>query len=76
MKIPTKDYSDYQVGDLILFRQGDYREDIGYIAEHQPWKENTFKMRWFKDQSSLESSESPETLQGYTDSYVFPVCKE
>lgn len=76
MKIPTKDYSDYKVGDLILFRQGDYREDIGYIAEYQPWKSSTFKMRWFKDQSSLESNESPETLQDYPNTYVFPVCKE
>ena len=76
MKIPTKDYSDYQVGDLILFKEGDYREDIGYIAEYEPWKRNTMKMRWFKDQSSLESNESPETLQDYPNTYVFPVCKE
>jgi hypothetical protein len=76
MKIPTKDYSDYQVGDLILFKEGDYREDIGYIEEYQPWKQTIFKMRWFKDQSSLESSESLETLQTYENSFVFPVCKE
>jgi hypothetical protein len=76
MKIPTKDYSDYNVGDLIIFKEGDYREDIGYIAEHQPWKEKTFKMRWFKDQSSLETNESTETLQDYPNTYVFPVLKE
>lgn len=76
MKISTKEYSDYQVGDLILFKEGDYREDIGYIEAYEPWKESVFKMRWFKDESSLTSNETPETLQGYTDSYVFPVCKE
>ena len=76
MKIPTKDYSDYQVGDLILFKEGEYNSDIGYIAEYEPWKRNTMKMRWFKDQNSLESNESPETLQRYDNSYVFPVCKE
>jgi len=76
MKIPTKDYSDYQVGDLILFKEGEYNSDIGYIAEYQPWKQTIFKMRWFKDQSSLESSESLETLQTYENSFVFPVCKE
>lgn len=76
MKIPTKDYSDYKVGDLILFKEGEYNSDIGYIEEYQPWKRNTMKMRWFKDQSSLESNETPETLQAYTNSYVFPVCKE
>jgi len=76
MKIPTKDYSDYKVGDLILFKEGGYREDIGYIEEYQPWKQTMFKMRWFKDQNSLESNESPETLQAYDNSYVFPVCKE
>lgn len=75
MKIPTKDYSDYQVGDLILFKEGDYREDIGYIEAYEPWKQTVFKMRWFKDQSSLTSNESKETLQTYIDSFVFPVSK-
>jgi hypothetical protein len=76
MKILTKDYSDYKVGDLILFKEGDYREDIGYIEAYEPWEQTVFKMRWFKDESSLTSNETPETLQGYTDSYVFPVLKE
>lgn len=76
MKIPTKDYNDYRVGDLILFKEGHYREDIGYIEEYQPWKSNTMKMRWFKNQNSLESNETPETLQAYDNSFVFPVSKE
>jgi hypothetical protein len=76
MKIPTKDYSDYQVGDLILFREGDYREDIGYIEAYEPWEQTVFKMRWFKNESSLTSSETPETLQDYPNTYVFPVLKE
>lgn len=76
MKIPTKDYSDYQVGDLILFKEGDYGEDIGYIESYEPWKESVFKMRWFKDDSSLTTNETPETLQTYENSFVFPVLKE
>lgn len=76
MKIPTKDYSDYKVGDLILFKEGHYREDIGYIEAYEPWKQTIFKMRWFKDQASQTSGETPETLQAYDNSYVFPVCKE
>lgn len=75
MKIPTKDYRDYQVGDLIVFKEEDYREDIGYIEEYQHSKEHVFKMRWFKDQNSLESNESIETFQGYLNSFVFPVSK-
>jgi hypothetical protein len=77
MKIPTKDYNDYRVGDLILFKEGHYREDVGYIEAYEPpWKQTVFKMRWFKDQSSQISNETPETLQAYEDSYVFPVLKE
>lgn len=75
MKIPTKDYSDYQVGDLIIFREGQANSDIGYIEANDPWKQHIFKMRWFKDQSSLESNESVETLQGYDKTFVFPVSK-
>lgn len=76
MKIPTKDYSDYQVGDLIIFREGDYREDIGYISGTHFGNGHIFKMIWFKDESSQRSEETVETLREYTDTYVFPVSKQ
>ena len=76
MKIPTKDYSDYKVGDLILFKEGHYRQDIGYIHGTHFGDNRIFKMIWFKDQSSQTSDETMQTLMEYTDTFVFPVSKE
>jgi len=75
MKIPTKDYSHYQVGDLIVFKEGQSDSDIGYIEAYEPAKDNPFKMCWFKDINSLESNERIETFKSYEKTYVFPVCK-
>ena len=76
MKIRTKHYSDYKVGDLILYEEGYFNEDIGYI-ESMYDSNNIIKVRWFKDSVELKHTEETiQSLQSYNDSFVVPISKQ
>lgn len=76
VKIRTKHYSDYKVGDLILYEEGYFNEDIGYI-ESMYDSNNIIKVRWFKDSVELKyTEETIQSLQSYNDSFVIPISKQ
>jgi len=84
MKIRTKHYSDYKVGDLILYEEGCFNEDVGYIESicYSGYIEsicyslpNIIKVRWFKDSKYTE--ETIKSLQSYNNnSFVIPISKQ
>ena len=76
MKISTKDYSDYKVGDLILYQEAPFDEDVGYI-ESMYDSNNIIKVRWFKDSAELKyTGETIQSLQSYNNSFVIPISKQ
>lgn len=77
MKISTKEYTEYKVGDLLVYKEGQGYSDIGYIEKISVKnKAQIFHVYWFKDQASQTSDETIQTLMEYTDTFVFPVSKE
>jgi hypothetical protein len=72
MKIPTKDYSDYKIGDLLLYKEGQDGQDIGYIRSIEEDEEN-FEVMWFGN--DFPSDENVETLKDWNNGFVFPVSK-
>lgn len=77
MKIRTKHYSDYKVGDLILYQERYFNEDVGYIESICYSFPNIIKVRWLKDSAELKyTEETIQTLQRYNDSFVIPISKQ
>ena len=77
MKISTKHYSDYKVGDLILYEEAHFNEDVGYIESVCDLFPNIIKVRWLKESAELKyTEETIQTLQSYNDSFVVPVSKQ
>lgn len=75
MKIRTKHYSSYKVGDLILYEEGCFSEDLGYIESVCDSFPNIIKVCWFKDLNYTE--ETVKTLQSYdNNSFVIPISKQ
>lgn len=70
MKIPTKNYSDYKVGDLLIYDEGGKRQDIGYI---ESILEDAYKVIWFREAGS--SQENAHSFISWNNGFVFPVTK-
>ena len=77
MKISTKHYSDYKVGDLILYQERYFNEDVGYIESIRYSLPNIIKVRWLKDSAELNyTEETIQSLQSYNDCFVIPISKQ